>query len=30
MPYESDLPVFLCRGLKVKLRDLWPSIKHFI
>jgi hypothetical protein len=30
MPYESDLPIFLCRGLKVPLRDVWPSVKKFI
>jgi hypothetical protein len=30
MPYESDLPIFLCRGLKVKLQDVWPGLKSFI
>jgi len=30
MPYESDLPIFLCRGLKVKLQDLWPRLKKYI
>jgi Dolichyl-phosphate-mannose-protein mannosyltransferase len=29
MPYENDKPVFLCRGLKTSLRDLWPRVKHF-
>lgn len=30
MPYESDLPIFLCRGLKAALKDLWPALKKFI
>jgi hypothetical protein len=30
MPYESDLPIFLCRGLKVKLQDIWPGVKLYI
>ena len=30
MPYESDLPIFLCRGLKVKIEDLWPRVKGYI
>jgi 4-amino-4-deoxy-L-arabinose transferase-like glycosyltransferase len=30
MPYESDLPIFLCRGLKLKLEDIWPRLKHYI
>jgi hypothetical protein len=29
MPYEDDKPVYLCRGLKKSLRDLWPELKHF-
>ncbi len=29
MPYESDLPIYVCRGPKVPLRDLWPSVKHY-
>lgn len=29
MPYENDKPVFLCRGLKTSLRELWPRLKHF-
>lgn len=29
MPYEDDKPVYLCRGLKMRLRDLWPELKHF-
>jgi len=30
MPYESDLPIYLCRGPKGKLEDLWPRLKHYI
>jgi 4-amino-4-deoxy-L-arabinose transferase-like glycosyltransferase len=28
MPYENG-PVYLCRGLKEPLRDLWPHFKHY-
>jgi hypothetical protein len=30
MPYESDLPVFLCRGPKVTLADVWPGLRRYI
>lgn len=30
MPYENDRPVFLCRGLKVTMAELWVRDKHFI
>ena len=30
MPYESDLPIYLCRGLKVKIADLWPRVRDYI
>lgn len=30
MPFESDLPIFLCRNLKLPLAELWPSTKRFI
>jgi hypothetical protein len=29
MPYENNLPVFICRGLRVPLKELWPQVKHF-
>jgi hypothetical protein len=29
MPYEDNLPVFLCRGLKGNLKDVWAQEKHF-
>lgn len=30
MPYENGRTIFLCRGLKVPLRDIWPGVKMFI
>ncbi len=30
MPYENNRPVFLCRGLKVTMAELWVRDKHFI
>jgi hypothetical protein len=29
MPYENHQPVFVCRGLKLTVRELWPSLKHY-
>ncbi|HEX8825046.1 MAG TPA: glycosyltransferase family 39 protein [Archangium sp.] len=29
MPYENNLPLYLCSGLKVPLATLWPSLKHY-
>ena len=29
MPYENDLAVYVCRGLRKPLRDLWPALKHY-
>jgi hypothetical protein len=29
MPYEDQLPLYLCRGLKEPLARLWPSVKHY-
>jgi hypothetical protein len=29
MPYENDLSVFVCRGLKAPLSEVWPKLKHF-
>jgi hypothetical protein len=29
MPYEDNLPVYLCKGLKGKLPDIWTEDKHF-
>jgi hypothetical protein len=30
MTYETDLPIFVCRGPSAPLRDLWKSVKHYI
>jgi len=30
MPYESNLPVFVCRGPLASIRDIWPRIKQYI
>jgi len=29
-PFETDLPVYLCRHPKVTLQQVWPHAKHFI
>ena len=30
MPYENNLPIYLCRKLKAPLGNIWPSTKHYI
>ena len=29
MPYENNLPLFVCRGLKGTIDELWPRVKHY-
>jgi len=29
MPYEDHLPIMVCRGLKVPIATLWPSLKQY-
>ncbi len=29
MPYESDLPIFVYRGLKFPIAELWQRLKHY-
>lgn len=29
MPYENNLPLFLCRNLKLPIEELWPQLKHY-
>ncbi|MCC7265017.1 MAG: glycosyltransferase family 39 protein [Candidatus Latescibacteria bacterium] len=29
MPYERDLPLFVCRGLRVPLAQVWPATKRY-
>jgi hypothetical protein len=30
MPYESDLPVYICRKPKMPLKEVWPRVKNYI
>lgn len=30
MPYENNLPVFICKGFKGSVKDIWKAEKHFI
>jgi hypothetical protein len=30
MPYENGQPVYICRGLKRPLREVWPRLKHYV
>jgi hypothetical protein len=29
MPYENDLPIYVCRGLRVSLADIWKEERTF-
>lgn len=29
MPYEDQLPLFLCRGLTMPIATVWPQVKHY-
>lgn len=29
MPYENNLPVYVCRGLKAPLNSIWSQVKHY-
>jgi hypothetical protein len=29
MPYENDLPVWICKNRRVSLKDDWAKIKHY-
>jgi hypothetical protein len=29
MPYENNLPVYVCRGIKIPFDQAWPYLKHF-
>ncbi len=29
MPYETDQPIYVLRGLKTPLPILWPKLKHY-
>ncbi len=30
IPYENNLPIFICRDLKISLAEIWKKQKHFI
>jgi hypothetical protein len=30
MPYESDLPILVCRKIKASIAEVWDSAKFFI
>jgi 4-amino-4-deoxy-L-arabinose transferase-like glycosyltransferase len=30
MPYENNLNIYVCRRLKIPLRELWPQLKHYM
>jgi len=29
MPYENNLPIYVCRGLQIPLDQAWPAVKHY-
>ncbi len=29
MPYESDLPIFVCRDLKLPIAEVWERLKNY-
>ncbi|MDE2463281.1 MAG: glycosyltransferase family 39 protein, partial [Alphaproteobacteria bacterium] len=29
MPYETDRPIYVLRGMKVPLQKYWPQVKHY-
>ena len=29
MPYENDLPIWVARGLRMPIREVWAQIKNF-
>jgi hypothetical protein len=29
MPYENNLPIFVCRELQVNIEEFWPRLKHY-
>ncbi len=29
MPYENNLPIYVCRNLNMPLRELWQRLKHY-
>jgi hypothetical protein len=29
MPYETDKPIYVLRGMKISLNEYWPKVKHY-
>jgi hypothetical protein len=29
MPYERDLGIFIARGLRAPVSQVWPQVKHY-
>jgi hypothetical protein len=29
MPYENNMEIYLCKGLKVSIKKIWPRLKHY-
>jgi len=29
LPYEDDMPLMVCRGIRTPLSTLWPTLKHY-
>ena len=30
MPYETNLPIYICKGLKVDLKEVWERVRFYI
>lgn len=30
MPFENNLTIWVCRGPKISLRQVWPRLKHYV
>ncbi len=30
MPYEDDMPIMVCKGIRVPLANLWPRLKKYV
>jgi hypothetical protein len=29
MPYENNLPIWVCRGLRMSIDELWPQVASY-
>jgi hypothetical protein len=30
MPFENDVPIRICRGLRLPIQEVWPEVRRFI